>query len=78
MSKSMWALHRFIEWYAEGNRMPDDVSVMAYDIEGLFANIDELSNDEIVQKGNLIWFMITYCGGYPHAVIVPKVTLTDS
>ena len=68
--KSNYMLYRFVDWYKAGNRMPEHVKVIYYDIEGDFwVNFDKLPKEEQEYKINLVYFMCAYGGGFPNAAI---------
>jgi len=70
--KSLYIPNKFEKWYEEGNRMPDDLTVMVADFNGLLDGIEKWSDEERNKKMNFIYFMITYCGGFPNAIVVTK------
>ncbi|MFA5314261.1 MAG: hypothetical protein WC375_13250 [Methanomassiliicoccales archaeon] len=73
IGKSFYMLHRFADWYKEGNRKPDNIDVIWCDIEGDFwTNFRDLPRNEQEYKINLAYFMCAYCGGFPHATIQVK------
>lgn len=71
--KSLYMQYRFIDWYNTGNRKPENINVVYYDIEGDFwMNFEKLSKEEQEYKINLVYFMCAYGGGFPHAAIQVK------
>ena len=70
--KSLYMLNRFEQWYLEGNRVPANVGVRIYDIEGIFENMDEWSDELREKKFCLVYFMCAYGGGFPNAEIYIK------
>lgn len=72
MSKSLLSITVFNEWYSNGNRMPDDKTVLIADFGYPPINIEEMSDEEICKFRNLVWYCITFHGGFPNAVIADK------
>jgi hypothetical protein len=69
MSKSMYMLTRFKQWYSEGNRMPENQGVLYCDIEQLLPKFE--SEEHRTKHMNLMWFLATY-SDYPNARVYDK------
>lgn len=67
--KSINWLNSFKKWYDEGNRIPDNVHVIYYDIESLPP--DEGPEADIYRM-NMMYYCIKFLGGFPNAMLVEK------
>lgn len=68
--KSLFAYNAFEDWYAKGNRIPPDISVEVFDIEGQYADYATWSSDRVMKFQSLVYFMNTYGSGFPNARLV--------
>lgn len=70
--KSLLIPHMFEKWYSEGNRMPENQTVMVADFEGLVGEFDQLSPEMRLKRVNFFYFLIKFGGGLPNAWIQDK------
>ena len=66
----MFMESRFQKWYADGNRKPANIGVQIADLEGTLDGISSWSSERLEKFQSLVYFMITFGGGYPNAVLV--------
>jgi hypothetical protein len=72
LGKSTYIPSMFEKWYDEGNRIPENQTVMVADFEGWVGEFEQLSPEMRVKRLNFFYFLIKFGGGLPHAWIQDK------